>query len=92
MFENTCSCVLWVGVSAKADLLTPWEAAAVAGSDNWHQLDIKLRDKLYRRFGRATLPAATATEWASARNDRTGRRQITFLKLYLKDPTFGSFP
>ena len=66
------------------------EETALANAQNWHELDRATRDKLYRRFGRAALPPSAATEWAAARSDRSGRRQIAFLKLYLKDPTFGS--
>ena len=49
---------------------------------------------MVERFARLakseTLPTAAAAEWAAAKSDRKGNRQLTFCRLYLKDPTWGS--
>ena len=91
VLKKPCGYVMCICVSsAKAPMVSYSEETALANAQNWHELDRATRDKLYRRFGRAALPPSAATEWAAARSDRSGRRQIAFLKLYLKDPTFGS--
>jgi len=58
---------------------------------SWQDIDRPTRQRLVKRFDRAELPVAAATEWAAAKADRSGRRTLTFLQLYLRDPSFGSF-
>ena len=68
------------------------EAGVVLVAERWQDMDRNLRDRLYQRFGRMVkhLPAAVAAELAAAKSDRQGKRQLSFIKLYLRDPTFGS--
>ena len=36
------------------------------------------------------LPTAAAAEWAGAKTERSGVRKLSFLRLYIQDPSFGS--
>ena len=68
------------------------EARMVLAAERWQDMDRNVRDRLYQRFGRLVkhLPAAVAAEWAAAKSDRQGKRQLSFIKLCLRDPSFGS--
>ena len=74
--------------SISEDMAIAVSEAAVVGD-----LDLRLRNRLYKRISRMAekceLPQALAAEWASSKEDRTGAKQLSFIKLWLSDPTFG---
>ena len=64
-------------------------AEAVAEAAVLGDLDKRLRDRIHKRLSRMSekneLPQALAAEWSVAKADRTGAKQLSFLKLWLEN-------
>ena len=69
-------------------------AIAVSEATVLGDLDKRLRDRIYKRVSRMAekceLPQHLAVEWAAAKADRKGAKQLSFMKLWLQNNgTFG---
>ena len=91
----TASAVAGFNPDRLADLNISEEMAmAVSEATVLGDLDKRLRDRIHKRVNRMTekceLPQALAAEWSVAKADRTGAKQLSFMKLWLQNNgTFG---